>query len=173
MFPKYKELPFAAFKQIGITKEKLLKMNENLVHLLLLQRTQLIAITHPEKGTEIKAKLSLFRENDSWRLQIHPQHKKPINNFGLSYNTLKKLKDGKTIYKNYKTDLKNTILIYQLDKETNEILEFDLANINIDLNRAQLSHLKNTDTLIINGKGYRLDLSHPRGLVEKTSLSIV
>jgi hypothetical protein len=133
-----KDLPYAQFEQLGMSKRDVLKMNaQDLVNMLEGGRTSLLSlkISLGEGMPPIQAdvKLSLIRNPDNTlSLGVHPIMAKATNTIEATPEQWERMLKGEPIVKDSKT-YNGSIEphIHQLDKQTNEILTARTASIQI------------------------------------------
>jgi hypothetical protein len=128
------ELPYDYLNSLGMTKERLLKLDKkNLTHLLAGQRTDVLRFDfyHNNKRHIVDGKLLLQRQADrSVQVAVIPVRKNLQNDYNLSNDEQIKLYAGKLINKN----INGQRYILQLDRETNEVLRAKTANIKLPFN---------------------------------------
>lgn len=178
---KENEIPYAQFKELGITKQDIFSFKrDNLESLFAGKRTELIDI----KGTDLrgesfsfKAKLSLARREDgSVGVNIHPMRTEIKNDFDLRGKEIECLKRGELINK----IVNGERFVIQLDKETNELLRARSKDITIPnrikdfkLSPSDREKLRQGKTIKVSDKDFvSLDLNSPRGIVFKENLEL-
>lgn len=179
----FKDLPYAQFEQLGMSKRDVIKMPpDELANMLNGHRTNLIPLTinlgEGMKPFQTDAKLSLIRNPDNTvSLGIHPILAKPTNTIDATPEQWEKMLKGEPIIKDSKSY--NGSLephIHQLDKETNEILTTRINAIQLPkaikdtvLSPDQKEQLKRGESIEIGSKNpkeaatVRLDLNEPKG----------
>lgn len=178
-----KDLPYAQFEQLGMSKRDVITMPaQELGDMLNGHRTGLVSLKielgQGMQPIQTQAKLSLMRNPDnSLSLGVHPILAKPVNNIEASPEQWEKLLKGEPIVKESKA-LNGTIEphIHQLDKDTNEILSARVERVLIPntiketiLTPTQKEQLKNGEPVEIKGREeketivVRLDLNEAKG----------
>ncbi|PTX13172.1 uncharacterized protein DUF3945 [Pontibacter mucosus] len=178
-----KDLPYGQFERLGMNKKDVLSMkSEDLVNLLTGRRTSLNTYTIKDTNLEpltVDAKLSLkMNPDNTLSLMIHPIRREIQNEIGASKQELEKLLDGELLVKPFKSlNGEKELYVFQLDKETNEILRVRVRDIQVPsairdivLSTDQKEHLRQGGTLELYSKAKdqlitaRLDLNNPKGL---------
>lgn len=178
-----KDLPYSQFEQLGMTKRDVLNMKpDELANMLNGGRTSLLSLTIPladgMKPIQADVKLSLIRNPDNTlSLGVHPIQQQPKNTIDATSEQWEKLLKGEAIVKDAKA-YNGTIEphIFQLDKQTNEILSARINAVQIPnaikdtvLSTDQKEQLKKGLSLEIENKStkepfsVRLDLNEPKG----------
>lgn len=136
------ELPFEDLYAIGLTKEKLAKLdNSNLQKLLTGQRTDILRFDFYSNGNRYIAdgKLLLQRNQDNTvNAYVVPVRKGIQNDYALSSKEQLKLYAGDLISK--KIDGQRYLL--QLDRETNEVIKAKMADINLPFHLVEQERYK-------------------------------
>lgn len=178
-----KDLPYGQFERLGMNKKDVLSMkSDDLVSLLTGRRTSLNTFTIKEASLEpltVDAKLSLkMNPDNTLSLLIHPIRREIQNEIGASKQELEKLQNGELLVKPFKSlNGEKELYVFQLDKETNEILRVRVRDIQVPsairdivLSTDQKEHLRQGGTLELYSKAKdqlitaRLDLNDPKGL---------
>lgn len=178
-----KDLPYGQFERLGMNKKDVLSMkSDDLVSLLTGRRTSLHTFTIKDAGLEpltVDAKLSLkMNPDNTLSLLIHPIRREIQNEIGASKQELEKLQNGELLVKPFKSlNGEKELYVFQLDKETNEILRVRVRDIQVPsaikdivLSTDQKEHLRQGGTLELYSKAKdqlitaRLDLNDPKGL---------
>ncbi|ARS38065.1 DUF4099 domain-containing protein [Pontibacter actiniarum] len=178
-----KDLPYGQFERLGMNKKDVLSMkSDDLVSLLTGRRTSLHTFTIKEASLEpltVDAKLSLkMNPDNTLSLLIHPIRREIQNEIGASKQELEKLQNGELLVKPFKSlNGEKELYVFQLDKETNEILRVRVRDIQVPsairdivLSTDQKEHLRQGGTLELYSKAKdqlisaRLDLNDPKGL---------
>ncbi|PVY38332.1 DUF4099 domain-containing protein [Pontibacter virosus] len=178
-----KDLPYGQFERLGMNKKDVLSMkSDDLVSLLTGRRTSLHTFTIKDAGLEpltVDAKLSLkMNPDNTLSLLIHPIRREIQNEIGASKQELEKLQNGELLVKPFiSLNGEKELYIFQLDKETNEILRVRVRDIQVPsairdivLSTDQKEHLRQGGTLELYSKAKdqlisaRLDLNEPKGL---------
>jgi hypothetical protein len=178
-----KDLPYAQFEQLGMSRRDVITMQpQDLADLLNGHRTGLISLKiqlgEGMKPIQTQAKLSLTRNPDNTlSLGVHPILAKPINTIEASPEQWAKMLTGEPIVKASKS-YNGTIEphLHQLDKDTKEILSARVGAIQLPnaiqdtvLTPAQKEQLRNGLAIEIESKAtkeaivVRLDLNESRG----------
>lgn len=177
-----KDLPYAQFEKLGLTKKNVLEMRpEDLASLLSGNRTSLLTFS-VDLGTgqrfEADAKLSLYRNPDnSLSLQVHPVRAQVKNDIGATPEELERLKKGELLIKDHTAlNGEKEPHYIQLDRETNEILRARVRDFAVPtaikevvLGPDQREQLRQGRTIELKAKDgqelirARVDLSQPRG----------
>lgn len=163
-------------------KDVLSMKSDDLVSLLTGRRTSLHTFTIKEASLEpltVDAKLSLkMNPDNTLSLLIHPIRREIQNEIGASKQELEKLQNGELLVKPFKSlNGEKELYVFQLDKETNEILRVRVRDIQVPsairdivLSTDQKEHLRQGGTLELYSKAKdqlisaRLDLNDPKGL---------
>lgn len=178
-----KDLPYGQFERLGMNKKDVLSMkSDDLVSLLTGRRTSLHTFTIKDAGLEpltVDAKLSLkMNPDNTLSLLIHPIRREIQNEIGASKQELEKLQNGELLVKPFKSlNGEKELYVFQLDKETNEILRVRVRDIQVPsaikdivLSTDQKEHLRQGGTLELYSKAKdqlisaRLNLNDPKGL---------
>ncbi|QCR25278.1 DUF4099 domain-containing protein [Pontibacter sp. SGAir0037] len=178
-----KDLPYGQFERLGMNKKDVLSMkSDDLVSLLTGRRTSLHTFTIKDAGLEpltVDAKLSLkMNPDNTLSLLIHPIRREIQNEIGASKQELEKLQNGELLVKPFKSlNGEKELYVFQLDKETNEILRVRVRDIQVPsairdivLSTDQKEHLRQGGTLELYSKAKdqlisaHLDLNEPKGL---------
>ncbi|MEJ8804112.1 DUF4099 domain-containing protein [Pontibacter sp. H249] len=178
-----KDLPYGQFERLGMNKKDVLSMkSDDLVSLLTGRRTSLHTFTIKEANLEpltVDAKLSLkMNPDNTLSLLIHPIRREIQNEIGAGKQELEKLQNGELLVKPFKSlNGEKELYVFQLDKETNEILRVRVRDIQVPsairdivLSTDQKEHLRQGGTLELYSKAKdqlisaRLDLNDPKGL---------
>jgi len=157
-----KDLPYNQFEKIGMNKREVLGMpTEDLKALLTGRTTNLQAIKIKDQDVEqrINVKLSVQRFADgSLNLLVHPIRKEIKNDDKLNNAQLETLKKGETLI-TPKTSMngEKELYLFQLDRETNEIVKTRLNSITVPryLMDIQLSPQNRSD--LLQGKTIKLE----------------
>ncbi|MFL0095990.1 DUF4099 domain-containing protein [Tenacibaculum maritimum] len=159
------KLPLKDFEKLGISENDLYKKlsPQDISELLKMGKTELLTLEIKKDGIsfDVDAKLSLMKNKDnSVSLRVHPYRKEIENSYNLTKEELKTLKAGKIVQKDIVLVGKNEKVLYQLDKEINEIVKHNKAELqkNIDL-KVPLS--KEQKELI--SKGRTITIKGPNG----------
>jgi hypothetical protein len=162
------ELPYDTLSLLGMTKEKVLKLDkENLLRLLSGKRTDILRFDFYADGKHFMAdgKLLLERKDTVIKACVVPVRRQIQNDYGLSNAELIKLYAGKLINKN----IEGQRYILQLDRETNEIIRAKTNGINIPFDMAAKEReklLQGKSVMIETAAGnrsVRLDLINSKG----------
>ncbi|MDX5481256.1 MAG: DUF3945 domain-containing protein [Hymenobacteraceae bacterium] len=178
-----KDLPYGQFERLGMNKKDVLSMkSDDLVSLLTGRRTSLHTFTIKDASLEpltVDAKLSLkMNPDNTLSLLIHPIRREIQNEISASKQELEKLQNGELLVKPFKSlNGEKELYVFQLDKETNEILRVRVRDIQVPsairdivLSTDQKEHLRQGGTLELYSKAKdqlisaRLDLNNPKGL---------
>ncbi len=178
-----KDLPYSQFEQLGMSKRDVITMNpQDLAQMLNGGRTSLIPLTlslgNGINPIQAEVKLSLVRNPDNTlSLNVHPILNSAKNTIGANPEEWDKLLKGETIIKEART-LNGSLEphIYQLDKQTNELLSARVNSIQVPsfiqgaaITTEQKEQLKQGLAIELESKGnkegfvIRLDLSEARG----------
>jgi len=178
-----KDLPYSQFEQLGMNRRDVLNMPaQELANMLNGGRTGLLSLNIPladgMKPIQADVKLSLIRNPDNTlSLGVHPILAKPTNSIGATPEQWDRMLKGEPIVKEAKT-YNGTIEphIFQLDKQTNEMLSARLNAIQLPnaikdtvLSTDQKEQLKKGLPVEIENKStkepfsIRLDLNEPKG----------
>jgi len=178
-----KDLPYAQFEQLGMSKKDVIKMPpQELASMLTGGRSSLLPLKIDLGGgmkpIQAEAKLSLTRNPDNTlSLNIHPILSKPTNTIEATPEQWEKMLRGEPIIKDSKS-YNGTLEphIHQLDKQTNEILTARINAIQLPnaikdtvLSPDQKEQLKMGETVEVKIKNskeaamVRLDLNEPKG----------
>ncbi|MFL0137676.1 DUF4099 domain-containing protein [Tenacibaculum maritimum] len=159
------KLPLKDFEKLGISENDLYKKlsPQDISELLKMGKTELLTLEIKKDGIsfDVDAKLSLMKNKDnSVSLRVHPYRKEIENSYNLTKEELETLKAGKVVQKDIVLVGKNEKVLYQLDKEINEIVKHNKAELqkNIDL-KVPLS--KEQKELI--SKGRTITIKGPNG----------
>lgn len=131
-----KNLPFALFEKIGMTKRQVLGMpKEDLLALLSGRTTSLKNITIKTDAGEVKkpVKLSLYSMADnSLNIKIHPYREEIKNDFNFKPREIERLKAGELIVApKISQNGEKEKHVFQLDRDINEIKSIRVNSINI------------------------------------------
>lgn len=178
-----KDLPYAQFEQLGMSRKDVITMPpQELADLLNGHRSGLISLKIDlGQGMQpilTQAKLSLMRNPDNTlSLGVHPILAKPENTIEATAEQWTKMLKGEPIVKDSRA-FNGTIEphIHQLDKDTNEILSARVSAIHIPnsvnnspLTPTQKEQLRKGEPIEIKGKStkesivVRLDLNETKG----------
>jgi hypothetical protein len=178
-----KDLPYAQFEQLGMSKRDVITMPvQELADMLNGHRSGLMTLKidlgQGMQPFHTQAKLSLMRNPDnSLSLGVHPILPKPVNTIEASPEQWEKMLKGEPIVKESRA-LNGTIEphVHQLDKDTNEILSARLERVLIPktikettLSPDHIEKLKKGEEVEIKGKDskeaivVRLDLNEAKG----------
>ncbi|QNF31360.1 DUF3945 domain-containing protein (plasmid) [Adhaeribacter swui] len=178
-----KDLPYSQFEQLGMSKRDVIKMNpQDLASMLNGGRTNLIPLTialgNGINPIEAEVKLSLVRNPDNTvSLNVHPIQNQPKNTIGAIPAQWEQLLKGEIIIKEAKT-FNGSVEphLYQLDKQTNELLSARVNSIQVPnfiqgiaISSEQKEQLKQGQAIELEGKSakegfvIRLDLNEARG----------
>ena len=181
-----KDLPYNQFEKIGMSKREVLTMPSEDLKALLTGRTtnlQTIKFKNQEAEQSMQVKLSVQRFPDgSLNLMVHPIRKEIKNEDKLNESQLEKLKSEETIIAP-KTSLngEKELHLFQLDRETNEIVKTRLNSISvprylmdIELSPQNRSDLLQGKTIQLEdkfGKSHEvaIDLVDPKGYTIKNA----
>lgn len=175
-----KDLPYNQFEKIGMSKREVLAMpSEDLKALLTGRTTNLktIKFMDQEKEHVSQVKLSVQRYPDgSLNLIVHPIRKEIQNDDKLNEQQLDKLKQGETVIAPMTSmNGEKELHLYQLDRETNEIVKTRLNSISvpkylmdIELSSQDRSNLQQGKTIGLedkygNTRKVAIDLINPKG----------
>jgi hypothetical protein len=142
-----KDLPYNQFEQIGMSKREVLAMPSEDLKALLNGRTtnlQTTRIKDQDAEQNMQVKLSLQRLPDgSLNLMIHPIRKEIANDDKLNEAQLEALKRGETVIVP-KTSMngEKEAYLFQLDRETNEIVKTRLNSISVPRYLMQVNTLQ-------------------------------
>jgi len=178
-----KDLPYAQFEQLGMSRKDVITMPpQELANMLDGGRTGLVSLKidlgEGMKPIQAEAKLSLTRNPDNTlSLNVHPILARPTNTIDATAEQWEKMLKGEPIVKDSKS-YNGTLEphIHQLDKQTNEILSARVNAIQIPnsikdsvLTPDQKGHLKKGEPVEIRSKPtkeaviVRLDLNEVKG----------
>jgi len=178
-----KDLPYAQFEQLGLSKRDVIKMPpQELANMLNGHRTGLISLKielgEGMKPIQAEAKLSLSRNPDNTlSLNVHPILARPTNTIDATPEQWERMLKGEPIVKDSKS-YNGTLEphIHQLDKHTNEILTARINAILIPnsikdtvLSPEHKEQLKKGESVEIENKStkeaviVRLDLNEAKG----------
>lgn len=163
----FEDLPFKDFEKIGLDRNSVLQLRQDLIYLMTFRRTRLIPIIDPKNSKKkVNVKLSLKGlDSGKVKLLIHPVQKKLKNSFHLSDRDFKIVEKGGLVLKDSPGVDKNIFYVIQKDKETNEMLRLDLSKINIDLSDKQLDQIKKEGKINLVDETLIIDLTKPEGFV--------
>ncbi len=170
------EIPYAQFEKLGMSKKETQdKLNaDDLERLLNGEKTNLKAINVKTQNLNIgiDTKFSLSRNKDnSVALVLHPKRQQIDKSFNFTEGELKGLEKGDTILK--KETATDSAILYQMDKETKEIMQIKQAKIfipdsieDIKLSLEQKDKLRNGDAIELQKEdkklNVKLDLNKPQ-----------
>lgn len=178
-----KDLPYFQFEQLGLSKRDVVNMNpEDLAGMLNGGRTRLLPLTislgNGINPIQAEVKLSLVRNADNTvSLNVHPILNEPKNTIDANPQQWERLLKGELVLKESKA-LNGTLEphIYQLDRQTNEVLCSRISSIqipnsiqNTPISPEQKEQLKQGNPLELEKPGTKerfviqLDLNEPRG----------
>jgi hypothetical protein len=171
-----KDLPYNQFEKIGMDKREVLAMSSEDLKALLNGRTtklQTIRIKDQDVEKTMQVKLSVERFPDgSLNLMVHPIRKEIKNDDKLSESQLQKLKQGETLIAP-KTSMngEKELYLYQLDRETREIVKTRLNSISVPryLMDIELSAKDRSNLL----QGKTIDLEDRYGKVHKVAIDLI
>jgi hypothetical protein len=171
-----KDLPYNQFEKIGMSKREVLAMpSEDLKALLSGRTTKLQTIRIKDQDVEktMQVKLSVERFPDgSLNLMVHPIRKEIKNDDKLNESQLEKLKQGETLIAP-KTSMngEKELYLYQLDRETREIVKTRLNSISVPryLMDIELSAKDRSNLL----QGKTIDLEDRYGKVHKVAIDLI
>jgi hypothetical protein len=181
-----KDLPYAQFEKLGLSRKEVLSMPPtDLAALLSGNRTSLRAFSVELSGGqrfEADARLSLFRNPDnSLSLNVHPVRAQVKNDIGATPEELEKLKAGSLLVRDHVAlNGEREPYYFQLDRETKEILRARVRDFPVPgaingvvLSPDQKEQLRQGHMIELRSKGgegvvrARVDLSEPRGFTTK------
>ncbi|PRY09058.1 uncharacterized protein DUF3945 [Pontibacter ummariensis] len=177
-----KDLPFAQFEKLGLSRKDVLNMKpEDLANLLSGNRTSLLTLsvelTNGQRF-ETEAKLSLYRNPDkSVSIYVHPVRAQLKNDIGATAEELSHLKQGGLLVKDHTAlNGEREPHFFQLDRDTNEILRARVRDFVVPsairdavLSPDQKEQLRQGKMIELEAKGgkevirARVDLNEPRG----------
>lgn len=171
-----KDLPYNQFEQIGMSKREVLAMPSEDLKALLNGRTtnlQTIRIKDQDAEQNMQVKLSLQRLPDgSLNLMIHPVRKEIANDDQLNATQLEALKKGETVIAS-RTSMngEKEAYLFQLDRETNEIVKTRLNSISVPryLMDVELTPQQRAD--LLQGKTIRLEDRH--GKIHEVAIDLI
>ena len=171
-----KDLPYNQFEKIGMSKREVLAMPSEDLKALLTGRTtnlQTIKFKNQENEHVAQVKLSVERFQDgSLNLMVHPIRKKIQNDDKLNQQQLEKLKQGETVIAP-KTSMngEKELHLFQLDKETKEIVKTRLNSISVPryLMEIELSPKDRSNLL----QGKTIDLEDRYGRGHKVAIDLI
>ena len=171
-----KDLPYNQFEQIGMSKREVLAMPSEDLKALLNGRTtnlQTIWIKDQDAEQNMQVKLSLQRLPDgSLNLMVHPIRKEIANDDQLSAAQLEALKRGETVIAP-KTSMngEKEAYLFQLDRETNEIVKTRLNSISVPryLMDVELTPQQRAD--LLQGKTTRVEDKH--GKIHEVTIDLI
>jgi Protein of unknown function (DUF4099)/Protein of unknown function (DUF3945) len=173
---KLTEIPYAQFEKLGMGKKETQdNLNaDDIERLLNGEKTNLktINIKTQNLNVGIDTKFSLSRNKDnSVALILHPKRQQIDKSFNFTEGEVKGLENGDTILK--KENAQDSAILYQMDKETKEIMQVKQAKIfipdsieDIKLSLEQKDKLRNGDAIELQKEdkklNARLDLNKPQ-----------
>lgn len=181
-----KDLPYAQFEKLGLSKKEVLNMKpDDLAALLSGNRTGLLTFSVELAGGqrfEADGKLSLFRNPDnSLSLHVHPVRARIKNDIGATPEELEHIKRGGILVKDHTAlNGEREPHYFQLDRETNEIIRARVRDFavptaikDVVLSPDQREQLRQGKVVELQVKGgeerirARVDLSEPRGFTTR------
>lgn len=168
------DIPFKQFEQqLGMKKEQVLDLADDLKKLLSGNRTSLLSLDIKGLNLQqpLQAKLSLRRESDnSTTLLIHHARKNIQSDIKFSDSEFKKLEKGDLFNKQLlsKNGEKENYLV-QLDKETNEVLKIREKDLKLPafLTSEQKEQISKGKSIVVKGnnetKMMKIDLNETKG----------
>ncbi|GHA81801.1 DUF4099 domain-containing protein [Pontibacter akesuensis] len=177
-----KDLPYAQFEKLGLSRKDVLDMKpENLASMLSGNRTSLMTLHLELSGgqrVEADVKLSLFRNPDnSLSIQVHPVRAHVRNDIGATEKEIEQLKRGELLLRDHTAKNGETEKhFFQLDPETNEIVRARVRDFvvpsaikDVVLSADQKERLRQGKVVELETKDTnqiiraRVDLTQPRG----------
>lgn len=169
------DIPYSQFEQLGMSKKDVQNTLsfEDLDKLLKGEKTDLktITIQAQDKPMGIETKFSLRRNADnSIQLMLHPKRQQIDTKFDLTKAEQNRLETGEPVLKKGND---NTAYLYQMDRETKEIMRIQQSKIfvpdhieDIQLSQAQKEKLRIGETIELEKQdkklNVKLDLSRPQ-----------
>ena len=156
------DLPYKQFEKIGMSKREVLSLPPEDLKALLSGRTtnlQSIKIKNQEVMQSMKVKLSIQRFADgSLNLMVHPIRKEIKNDDKLNNVQLESLKKGETLIAP-KTSMngEKELHLFQLDRETNEVVKTRLNSISVPRNLMDIELTPQNRSDLLQGKGIKLE----------------
>jgi Protein of unknown function (DUF4099)/Protein of unknown function (DUF3945) len=168
------EIPYAQFEQLGMSKKDVQsKLSfEDLDKLLSGEKTDLktINIQTQNLSLDIDAKFSLRRNADNTiNLMLHPKRQQIDTKYDLSKEDISRLEVGETVLKNSsRTDSSASLssekspdvfnnYLYQMDKDTKEIMRINTVNIKIPDSIEDIKLTLDQKDKLRNGEGIELE----------------
>ena len=176
MYFEAKDLPYQQFEKIGLGKREVLALPPEDLKALLTGRTttlQTIKIQGQDIQQVMQAKLSIQRYPDgSLNLMVHPIRREIKNEDNLANQQLEALKKGETVIAP-RTSMngEKDLYLFQLDKETNEIVKTRLNSISVPryLMDIELTQKQKSDLL----QGKTIELVDKYGNIQKVSIDLI
>ena len=160
-----KDLPYNQLEQIGMSKREVLAMPSEDLKALLTGRTtglQTVRIKDQDAEQSMQVKLSVQRLPDgSLNLMVHPIRKEILNDDKLSDAQLETLKKGDAVIAP-KTSMngEKELHLFQLDRETNEIVKTRLNSIVVPRYLLDMELTPQQRADLLQGKTIRLEDKH-------------
>jgi len=157
-----KDLPYNQFEKIGMTKRDVLAMSSDDLKALLTGRTtnlQAIKIKDQDVEQSMNVKLSVQRFADgSLNLLVHPIRNELKNDDKLTNAQLETLKKGETLIAP-KTSMngEKELYLFQLDRETNEIVKTRLNSITVPRYLMDMELTSQNRSDLLQGKTIKLE----------------
>lgn len=179
-----KDLPYNQFEKIGMSKQDVLSLPPDDLKALLTGRTthlQSIKVNDKDVAQRMNVKLSMQRFADgSLNLLVHPIRNEIRNDDKLTNTQLETLKKGETLIAP-KTSMngEKELYLFQLDRETNEIIKTRLNSISVPMYLMDIELTPQDKSDLLQGKAIKMedkfgkthevavDLIDPKGYVLK------
>ena len=157
-----KDLPYNQFEKIGMTKRDVLAMSSDDLKALLTGRTtnlQAIKIKDQDVEQSMNVKLSVQRFADgSLNLLVHPIRNELKNDDKLTNAQLETLKKGETlIAPKISMNGEKELYLFQLDRETNEIVKTRLNSITVPRYLMDMELTSQNRSDLLQGKTIKLE----------------
>ena len=157
------DIPYAQFEQLGMDKKTVQnKLSfDDLERLLKGEKTDLktIHIQTQNLSFDMDTKFSLRRNADNTiNLMLHPKRRQIDTKFDLSKEEVSRLETGETVFKKgSRTDSPISDYLYQMDKETKEVMRIGQSKIFIPDSIEDIKLTLDQKDKLRNGEGIELE----------------
>ena len=157
------DIPYAQFEQLGMDKKTVQnKLSfDDLERLLKGEKTDLktIHIQTQNLSFDMDTKFSLRRNADNTiNLMLHPKRRQIDTKFDLSKEEVSRLETGETVLKKgSRTDSPISDYLYQMDKETKEVMRIGQSKIFIPDSIEDIKLTLDQKDKLRNGEGIELE----------------